>query len=79
MNNISTVFTILASAIIVCGGMVALTRAIWRAAQDLRDNKRATQANTAAIGDLNNRMDGRIAMLEARMNEMERRQRPAGW
>ena len=71
MNTTSTVFTILASAIVVLAGLIALTKAIWRAASDLRDNKQATVKNTAAITDLSTKMDGRITSLEARVERLE--------
>lgn len=73
MSAAATVFAILASAVIVLGGLAALTRAIWKAAQDLRDNKTATQANTAAVADLSAKMDGRITSLETRMSDVEKR------
>jgi hypothetical protein len=68
----SVIFAIMASAVVVLSGLVALTRSIWRAAQDLRDNKTATQENTVAIGELNNKTDGRISSLETRMTDIER-------
>jgi putative Mn2+ efflux pump MntP len=75
MTNLSTVIAILAGAVIVLSGLAALTRAIWRSAQDLRDNKNATLANTTAIVELSTKMDGRITSLEARMLEVERKER----
>lgn len=65
------ILTMLASSVVVLGGLVALTRAIWKAAQDLRDNKQATVKNTEAIADLSMKMDGRITSLEARMTVVE--------
>lgn len=65
------ILAMLASAVVVFGGLAALTRAIWHAAQDLRDNKQATIKNTEAIADLSTKMDGRITSLEARMNSVE--------
>jgi hypothetical protein len=73
MVNTSTVFAILASAVIVLTGVVALTRAVWRVAQDLRDNKTATQANTRALGNLGPQMDGRLTSIEARLSQLEGR------
>ena len=69
--NVASMFTILASSVVILGGLVALTRAIWKAAEDVRDNKRATQANTVAITELSVKMDGRITSLEARMSQVE--------
>lgn len=65
------VFAILASAVVVLGGLIAVTRALWRVAQDIRDNKRATVANTAALGELSIKMDGRISLLESRVATLE--------
>ena len=80
MSGSALVLTMLASAVIVLGGLVALTRAIWKAAQDIRDNKRATVSNTAALADLSQKMDGRITSLEAWRLTVEagQRGRPAG-
>lgn len=69
--SVAIVLTMLASAVIVLGGLAALTRAIWKAAQDVRDNKRATQANTVAITELSVKMDGRITSLETRVSTVE--------
>jgi hypothetical protein len=74
VNTVAVVFTILASAVVVMGGLFALSRAIFRAALDLRDNKNATIKNTAAIVELSTKMDGRITALEERMTEVERNQ-----
>ena len=80
MSGTALVLTMLASAVIVLGGLVALTRSIWKVAQDIRDNKRATVSNTAAITDLSQKMDGRITSLEAwRLTvEADLRQPPPG-
>lgn len=72
MSAAAGVFAILASAVIVLTGIVALTRAIWRVAQDLRDNKSATQANTKAVDNLAAQMDGRITSIEKRLSDLER-------
>ena len=73
MTGVGAVFAILASAVIVLGGLVALTRALLRAAFDLRDNRKATVDNTTAINELKTVMDGRITSLEARMTAAEAR------
>jgi hypothetical protein len=75
MNSatVPTVFAIMASAVIILGGLVGLSRAIWKAAQDIRDNKFATVKNTAAIGELSLKMDGRITSLETRVGKLEDR------
>lgn len=71
MSSASAVVAILASAVIVLGGLSALTRAIWKAAQDLRDNKLATQSNTTALGNLAAQMDGRLTAIESRLSHLE--------
>lgn len=76
MNTTALVLTTLASAVIVLGGLAAVTRALWHVAQDLRDNQRATQANTTALGELRTVMDGRVAALERWRAVVERRRRP---
>lgn len=71
MNGAGTVLAVLASAVIVLGGLAAVTRAIWRVAQDLRDNKQATQANTQALSNLAKQMDGRLTAIETRLARLE--------
>lgn len=75
MGSAEAVTAILASAVIVLGGLVTLTRAIWHAATDLRDNKSATVANTRALGELSTNLDGRIGKLETRVTALESRPR----
>lgn len=75
MNSIASLFTVLASAFVVAAGLTALTRAIWKAAQDVRDNKQATQANTRALAELKTLMDGRIGELERWRRTVEGRLR----
>jgi hypothetical protein len=69
----TAVFAILASAVVVVGGLVAMVRAIWGAAQSIRDNRTATLANTKALDDLTHVVDGRIGNLERRVGELEAR------
>lgn len=73
MSSVTVILAILASAVVVFGGLWRLTRAVWVAAQDLRDNKSATIKNTEAIGELSQKMDGRITSLENRMLDVEKR------
>ena len=70
--NAASIAAILAAAVVVFGGLWRLTRAMWRAAQDLRDHKQATDANTVAIRELSVKMDGRITSLEDRVAKLER-------
>ncbi|HXJ27550.1 MAG TPA: hypothetical protein VNH17_17685 [Streptosporangiaceae bacterium] len=67
------VFAIMASAVVVLGGLVAVCRALWKVANDIRDAKNATLANTEAINELSLKMDGRITSLEARVQSLEQR------
>jgi hypothetical protein len=73
VNSTEAVFAILASAVIVLGGLVAVVRAIWRIAQTLRDNTIATQALTENFGRMTVSIDGRFDSLAARVSELERR------
>ena len=65
MTALETDLAILASAVVVLGGLVALVRALLRIRDVLRDNIRATETNTEALGELSTKMDGRISALEA--------------
>lgn len=72
VTGTGAVLAILASAVIVLGGLTALTRAIFRAAVDLRDNKLATTRNTEALDKLAAQMDGRLTAIESRLSALER-------
>jgi len=69
----ATIFAILASAVIVLGGLAALVRAIWKTATTLRDNTTATQALTARLDGLARSVDGRIDRLAERLDKLEAR------
>jgi len=75
VNTVGAVVAILASAVIVLTGLVAVARGLWKVAIDIRDNKRATEENTTAITDLSTKMDGRITALEAWRLRQESRKR----
>jgi len=75
VSELATVVAILSSAVVVLGGLVAVTRALWKVAQDIRDNKLATEENTVALADLTTKMDGRITALEAWRLRQESRRR----
>jgi 4-hydroxybenzoate polyprenyltransferase len=71
MDGAGAVLAILASAVVVLTGLITLARAIWKAAQDVRDNKAATVANTRALSEMKTMMDGRIAALDERVYRLE--------
>ena len=66
---------ILASAVIVLGGLFAVVRAIWRIAQTLRDNTKATTDLSANLERLAVSIDGRFDALVERVVKLEGRQR----
>jgi hypothetical protein len=72
----ATIFAILASAVIVLGGLAALVRAIWRTATTLRDNTTATKALTDRLDGLAQSVDGRIDRLAERVTELEKVTKP---
>lgn len=72
MTELGTLLTVLASLAVVAGGLWRLISAIYRVAQDLRDNKNATIANTVAINQLRNDNGGRLINLEFRVTQVER-------
>jgi hypothetical protein len=71
VSGAGSVLAVLASAVIVLSGMAALSRAVWVAAQDLRDNKHATAANTRALDNLAAQLDGRLTAIERRLGRLE--------
>ena len=71
LTSASGVFTILASAVIVLGGLVALVRAIYRVAITLRDNTQATKQLSGKLDDLTTSIDGRFDNLAERVARLE--------
>jgi hypothetical protein len=67
----STVFAILASAVIVLGGLAALVRAIWKTATILRDNTLATQQLTEKLEEYTRATDSRFEKLADRVMALE--------
>lgn len=78
MSQTATVFTIMASAVVVLGGLVAVARVMIRLAWDIRENKAATVLNTQELAKLNEQMDGRLIRMEARIRRLERKDRKNG-
>jgi hypothetical protein len=74
--GVGAAVAILASAVIVLGGLAALVRAIWRVAQTLRDNTTATRTLTGKMAELTTSIDGRLDALETRVARLEGRRRP---
>jgi predicted PurR-regulated permease PerM len=72
----ATIFAILASAVIVLGGLATLVRAIWKTATTLRDNTTATRDLTARLDGLAQSVDGRIDRLAERLDKLERASKP---
>lgn len=75
MTSVGADVTILASAVIVLGGLAALVRAIWKIAQNLRDNTKATRDLTSNLRDLTTSIDGRFDALAERVARLEGRRR----
>lgn len=67
----ATIFAILASAVIVLGGLAALVRAIWKTANILRDNTVATRGLTDRMDRLSVSVDGRFDGLVHRVEMLE--------
>ena len=77
----ATIFAILASAVIVLGGLAALVRAIWKTATTLRDNTTATTKLTDQMDKLADSVNGpgglnylaeRIDHLSERIEKLEK-------
>lgn len=75
MTHVATDVAILASAVIVLGGLAALVRSIWHIAQTMRDNTTATQDLTGKLKDLTTSIDGRFDQLVERVAKLESRRR----
>jgi hypothetical protein len=72
LSAIGAFTAILAGAVIVLGGLVALMRSIWNIATIIRDNTVATSALTGKLKDLTVSIDGRFDTLAARVTSLER-------
>lgn len=72
LTGVGATLAVLASAAVALGGLWRLIAAIYRVAQDLRDNKNATVANTQAIHELRKDNGGRLVNLEFRVSQVER-------
>ena len=71
-SQAGTIFAILASAVVVLGGLAALIRAIWKTANILRDNTIATRNLTNRMDELTHSVDGRFDNLLHRVEKLER-------
>ena len=72
MTTVSAMVAILASSVVVLAGLVALVRSIWKVAQTLRDNTKATQDLSGKLDGLAQVVDGRISRIEERLSALER-------
>lgn len=71
MSGAGAVLAILASAVIVLGGLAALVRAIWGLAQTIRDNSRATEDLGRKFDQFTPVVDARLAAIEDRVTALE--------
>jgi hypothetical protein len=69
--NYSALFTILAAAVVVLGGIAALIKAIWNTATTLRDNTKATKELTLRMDENTHTVDGRFTDLASRLSAVE--------
>lgn len=67
MSEAGTILAILASAVIVLGGMAALTRGLMRIRDTIRDNTTATRSLTGRMDSFGAMVDGRLSKLEKMM------------
>lgn len=75
MTGAEAITAMLASAVIVLGGLMALMRVIWRYAQTVRDNTAATRQLTVNLDKLTASIDGRFDALAERVTRLERARR----
>lgn len=71
MGGPGPVMAILASAVIVLGGLAALVRAIWGLAQTIRDNSKATEDLGRKFDEFTPVIETRLAAIEARVTVLE--------
>ena len=70
MTKLGVDVTILASAVIVLGGLAALVRALVRLGLTLRDNITATKELGSAFRDFSPKVDGRLSRIEAMLGRV---------
>jgi hypothetical protein len=75
VNSTEAVLAILASSVIVLGGLVGVVRAIWRIAQTLRDNTSATKGLSDSFAKLSQSINGRFDALVERVAKLESERR----
>lgn len=71
IGTANTVFAILASTVVVLGGIVALVRVIWRVSNMLRDATVAIGKLTAQLNDLTGDIDTRLDRISERVHDLE--------
>lgn len=71
IGTANTVFAILASAVVVLGGIIALVRVIWRVSNMLRDATIAIGKLTAQLTDLTGDIDARLDRISERVHDLE--------
>ena len=64
MGTAESVLVIIGSVVAVLSALAAFARVVWKFAQDLRDNKKATVANTKAIDELKVSVNGLVHRLD---------------
>lgn len=74
VEQASTIFAILAAAVVVLGGLGALVRAIWGVSNMLRDNTVAVRSLTTRMDELAVSVDGRFDKLAERVAQLEWRE-----
>ena len=70
MSNGVAVFTMLASGVVILGGLWAAIRSGLRVRDSMRDNTIAIRENTRTLSELV-RVGGRIDSLESRVERLE--------
>jgi len=73
-SEVGTIIAILASAVIVLGGLAALMRSVWRVASVLHDNTAAIERLTKRFDDSAGAIDERLHKLADRVYQLELRE-----
>lgn len=75
MSGVVTGIATAASAVVILTGLAITVRVLLRVRDTLRDNIRATQANTNVLDQLQIAMNGRITRLEEQVAELKGKRR----
>jgi len=65
------ILSILASSVIILGGLLAVVRALWHLVSAIRESIGATKTLTRKFEEFTPAVDGRLSSIEDRLSRLE--------